>query len=220
METLTAEVRTIFGKQLAPYRQVGKLPVVAYGGKSEAKPLFLSIKEFKKVFANAGESSIVSVAMPEGIKEVLIHGVDFHPVTGEPIHADLLLVDMNKPIRVSVPLEFTGESPAVKDLGGALIKVLHEIEIEALPKNLPHNLIIDISSLVALDSQILVKEVVLPAGVTLISELEGVVASITTAGEEIKEEEEPVDLSAIEVEQKGKKDEEEIGIPDAIPTAE
>ncbi len=220
METLTAEARTIFGKQLAPYRKVGKLPVVAYGGKSEAKPLFLSVKEFKKVFADAGESSIVSVAMPEGTKEVLIHGVDFHPVSGEPIHADLLMVDMSKPIRVGVPLEFTGESPAVKDLGGALIKVLHEIEIEALPKNLPHDLIVDISSLTTLDSQILVKDVPLPAGVTLISEPEEVVASVTTAGEEVKEEEAPVDLSAIKKKKKGKKDEEEIGTPDAAPATE
>ncbi len=220
METLTAEARTIFGKQLAPYRKAGKLPVVVYGGKSEAKPLFLSTKEFKKVFAHAGESSIVSVAMPDGTKEALIHGVDFHPVTGEPLHADLLVVDMSKPIRVNVPLEFAGESPAVKDLGGALIKVLHEIEIEALPKNLPHNLTVDISALATLDSQVLVKDIAVPAGVTVIAEPEEVVASITVAGEEVKEEEVPVDLSAIEVEQKGKKDEEEIPAPESAPAAE
>lgn len=208
MLELIAEARTAFGKALKKERAAGRMPVVVYGAKDQAAPYFVDTKNFRKVLSVAGESSIVAFKAGTTKKDVLIHDVDFHPVSGEPIHADLYVVEANKPIEVDVPLEFIGVAPAVKELGGALVKVMRELKIEALPKDLPHNIEIDISGMDALDSQIKVGDLKLPKGVTAIDGEDEVVVAMGAAGEEVKEEDATVDLSAIEVEEKGKKPEE------------
>jgi large subunit ribosomal protein L25 len=206
MFKLTAIKRDVFGKDLADSRAAGQMPVVVYGAGQAAESFSVSTKDFKKVLVGAGESTLVTLEGDAKGKDVLIHAVAYAPVSGEPIHADLYLVDKTKKISVHVPLVFEGVSPAVKELGGALIKVLHELEVEALPADLPHDLKVDISILTTLDSQIHASDIAMPKGVVLISEPEEVVASITEAGEEVKEEDATVDLSTIEVEEKGKKE--------------
>jgi large subunit ribosomal protein L25 len=129
-------------------------------------------------------------------------------VTDEPIHVDFLAIDMKKKIKVNVPIVFEGISNAVKSGIGNLVKVLHEIEIEALPADLPHDLVADISKLETLKDQVFVSDIKIPVGVTVINNLTDVVASIIEQVEEKEEVAAPVDLSAIEVEKKGKKEEE------------
>ena len=210
MLKLTVEKREVFGKKLAGARVAGKLPVVVYGMKTEATSYFVSQKDFKKVLEQAGESTVISL-QPEGEKasrEVLIHDVALDPVSDEPIHADFYVIDKTKAIEIAVPLHFDGVSPAVKDLGGTLVRVLHELTIEALPLEIPHGIPVDIAALATLASQILVKDLKLPAGIKkVLNDPEAVVASISVAKEEPIEEA-PVDLTAIEVEKKGKKEEE------------
>jgi large subunit ribosomal protein L25 len=129
-------------------------------------------------------------------------------VSSEVIHADFYVPEKGKKVEVEVPLEFVGVSTAVKDLGGTLVKVMHEIEVEALPKDLPHSIKVDISKLIDVEAQILAGDLALPEGVSLITEAEEVVASIAVAEEE-KEVAAPADLSQIELaEKKGKKEEE------------
>jgi large subunit ribosomal protein L25 len=205
MLKLQAEARETFGKQLKRARKDGKMPAVMYGAGTESTPLFVPLPEFKKVLKEAGESTVVVVETPAGTKEVLIHEVEVHPVSEEPLHADFYVIDKTKAIQVAVPLRFGGIAPALK-LGGTLVKVMHELEIETLPMTIPHELEVDTTALVDLASQILVKDIYLPPGVMLISEPEEVVAAIAVAKEEV--EEAPADLSAIEVEKKGKKEEE------------
>lgn len=186
----------------------GEIPAVYYGkGSSEAVSISVPVVEFKKIWIKAGESSAVQIATAKGNIDVLIHDVQRHPITGEPIHVDFLVIDMNKKITVSVPLEFIGVSPAVKSGVGVLVKVLHEIEVEALPKDLPQSINVDISKLATTDDVVLVSDVALPKGVTAVAEAEEVVASIATQKEET-EDAAPIDLSSIEVEKKGKKEEE------------
>jgi len=140
--------------------------------------------------------------------DVLIHEVQYHPIKGQPIHVDFYVVQKDKKIEVDVPLVFEGVAPAVKELGGNLVKVMHELPIEVLPKDLPHDIKVDVSGLATFESQILVKDIKLPSGVTVLAELEEVVVSISKAGEEVVVEEAPIDLSQIEVEKKGKQEEE------------
>jgi large subunit ribosomal protein L25 len=209
MLTLNAKIRDI-KEDLDVIREAGNLPAVFYGAGKENTPISISKSEFKKVWSKAGESSTVEIITDGGKKvDALIHEVQTDPVKEEPIHVDFLVVDMNKKIKVEVPLEFTGVSAAVKNNLGTLVKVLHEVEIEALPKDLPHSISVDIAKLVDLNSQILVSDLVLPAGVTMITKDSEVVASIAEQKEEKEEVAAPVDLSAIEVEKKGKKEEEE-----------
>ena len=186
-------------------RKGGEIPAVFYGMGKVNTSITISTVEFKKVWREAGESSAVSIKMPEGNVDVLIHDVQVNPVTDEPIHVDFLVIDMKKKIQVNVPLVFEGISGAVKSGLGNLVKVLHEVEIEALPSDLPHELIVDISPLQGLENQIFVSDIKLPTGVVVITDGTEVVASIVAQVEE-KEESTPIDLSAIEVEKKGKKD--------------
>ncbi len=195
-------------ENLSTLRKAGKVPAVFYGAGKKSTSISISNIEFKKIWRQAGESSAVKVKAGDDDVDALIHEVQVDPVTDEPIHVDFLAIDMKKKIKVKVELVFEGVSEAVKSGIGNLVKVLHEIEIEALPKDLPHNLIVDISKLETLADTVLISDIKLPAGVVTITSGADVVASIVAQVEEKEEVVAPVDLSAIEVEKKGKKEEE------------
>ena len=194
------------------YRKQGLIPCVYYGPKE--KPVLVNVikSEFMKVWKEAGESTVVTLNTGKSEVEVLIHDLSFDPVRSDVTHVDFLVLEKGKMVEVSVPLEFVGISKAVKDMSGTLVKVLHEIEVEALPKDLPHTLKVDISLLVDLDAQILAGDIKLPTGVTLITDAEEVVAAVSVA-----EEEEAVvaTIANIAVEKKGKKEEEGAAKPAA-----
>ena len=199
-------------------RKKGEIPAVFYGAKNPSTSIVISNIEFKKIWHKAGESSTVSITTEDGKKvDVLIHDVQVDPVTDEPIHVDFLVIDMAKKIRVHVELAYEGISEAVKSGLGTLVKVLHEIEIEALPKDLPHNLVVDISKLVTVQDQVFISDIRLPVGVEIVTKSHNVVCSIALQVEEKEEVVAPVDLSAIEVEKKGKKDEEGAPTADVAP---
>ena len=183
-------------------RKSGQMPAVFYGPKDPSTPIKVSLVDFKKAWKTAGESTVVSLEGDGIDADVLIHQVDLDPVTDVAIHADFYAIEKGKKLSVDVPLEFIGVAPAVKDLGAVLVKVLHEVEIEALPKDLPHTLQVDISSLINFDSTLTAADIKLPAGVALKIKPEDVIASVYEPKEEVVEV--PVDLSAIEVEKKGK----------------
>ena len=197
------------GVDLESLTKEGKIPAVFYGKKTESTPITLSRNEFVSAWHKAGESGVISIKTPKSTVDTLIHDVDIDPVTDIPRHADFYVFEKGKKVEVDVPLEFTGVSPAVKDLGGNLVKALHEIKVSADPQSIPHEIIVDISTLVDFDSKILAQDLKLPAGVTLIELPEEVVALVAKPKEEVEEVVAPVDLSAIEVEKKGKKEEEE-----------
>lgn len=184
-------------------RQAGKLPAVYYGRKQDSTPVSVSAVEFSKVWKKAGESTVVTLKTAQGDMDSLIYGIDRDPVSGTVRHADFYVFEKGQKIKIKIPLEFTGVSIAVKELGGVLVKVLREVTVEATPKDLPHILYVDISKLAAFGNQVLAKDIVLPAGVTLIAKPDEVVASVYEPKEEVVEEV-PVDLSAIEVLKKGK----------------
>ncbi len=189
---------------LEKLRKEGFMPAVFYGKKEESTPISIPQAAFLKAFKEAGESTVVTLKHEEGSVDTLIHDVDFDPVTGTPRHADFYVFEKGHKLEIDVPLEFVGVAPGVKDLGGLLVKVLHELKIEALPTNLPHQIEVDISSLLEIGSQILAKDLKLPEGVTLLDGEDEVVALVAAPKEEEEEEVAPVDLSAIEVEKKGK----------------
>jgi large subunit ribosomal protein L25 len=192
------------GVKLDALRKSGEIPAVFYGAGKNTTSISVPIIQFKKIWREVGESSTVKIGVGEKNIDVLIHEVQVDPVTDEPIHVDFLAIDMKKKIRVQVPLVFEGISNAVKSGIGNLVRVLYEFEIEALPANLPHNLVVDISKLETLKDQIFVSDIKLPVGVAVINNPSDVVASIIEQVEEKEEIVVPVDLTAIEVEKKGK----------------
>jgi len=206
MLSLELEKRVAKGKKLAPFRKEGKLPVVVYGhGIKSSLDYFVSLKDFEKVYNDVGESSLVSLADGDKKRDVLVHDVARHPLSGRLLHADFLAIDVSKPVEVEVELNFVGVSPAVKNLGGILLRVMHTIEISVLPKNLPNELIVDLTKLENIDDQLEAKDIKLPEGATLITDSDETIVIVSEPKEE-KEEVAPVDLAtAVKVEEKGKK---------------
>lgn len=201
--TLKVEKRDVKA-DVAALRKAGKIPAVFYGKKEAATPISIATVDFIKTYRAAGESTVV-ILKGEGIEvESLIHDLDLHPVTGKPLHVDFYVFEKGKKIKVGVPLDFVGTAPAIKELGGSLIKVLHDIEIEAFPKDLPHKIEVDISALVDFKSSIKAGDLKLPEGVALAVSSEDIVASAAEPKAEEEEPAAPIDLSAIEVEKKGK----------------
>ncbi|MBX4198679.1 50S ribosomal protein L25 [Candidatus Parcubacteria bacterium] len=205
MLSLKVETRDLKTKP-EDIRKAGFIPAVFYGKKEKSTPISIAKADFVKAWKTAGESTVVSLETPEGSVESLIHDIDFDPVTGAPRHADFYVFEKGHKVKVEVPIEFTGVSPAVKDQGGTLVKVLYALKIEAMPRDLPHGIEIDISPLTTFESQILAKDISMPEGVTLLENPEEVVALVSAPREEKEEEAAPVDLSAIEVEKKGKEE--------------
>jgi len=217
---IKAEKRDKIGK-LKALRNEGLMPAVYYGHKKESIPIQIKKNEFLKVWKNARESSVIKLETPDGEIEALIHAVDLDPITDEPRHVDFYIFEKGHKVEIAVPIEFIGVSPAVKDLGGVLMKILHEIKIKAEPSNLPRQINIDISSIAELEGQILAKDIVMPKGVELMENLEEVIVTVATPkAEEKVEEVAPADLTQIEVEKKGKKEEEGEEIPPMTETKE
>jgi large subunit ribosomal protein L25 len=200
--TLTAEPRTVQGKKLAELRNAGKLPAVMYGPKESATPITLDRVTFEKLFKQTGESSVIVIEGLGSPKEVLVHDVAFDALRGGVIHVDFYALEAGKEITVDVPLTFVGEAPALK-LGGNLTKVLHEVEVTCTPNNLPKEFVVDVSVLDDFEKQIHVSDLVAPKGVVIENDGEEVIALVQAVAEE-KETEATIDMSAIEVEKKGK----------------
>lgn len=205
MTTLSATIRT--DEKLGAVRAAGNIPAVIYGA-GITTPISISIEReaFKKAWKMAGGSSAITLSTDEKKHDVLIHDFQIDPKTDIVIHADFLALDKSTKVIVGVELEFVGVSPAVKSGAGTLEKMLYEIEVEALPKDLPKNIEVDISKLENVHDQIHVKDLKIPAGVEVKNDPEDVVVVITGLQAEV--EESTTDLSSIEVEKKGKKEDE------------
>jgi len=208
MPSLNVTPRTDIGKSSERLSKDGLMPAIIYGAKQESTPISLSVQEFTKILRDTGESSVLDIKGLDKPMQVLIHDIDRDPVTSIPRHADLYVVEKGAKVEVAVPLSFTGESMAVK-LGANLVKVLHELEIECAPADLPHDIEVDISALAEVGDQLHVKDLVLPKGVVTHVDPEEVV--VLTQEVEVEEEtpSEAPDMDAIEVEKKGKEEEEE-----------
>lgn len=208
MLSLAVTKRDVAGATPASLRRAGVIPGVVYGAHQEAVSIAIDARAFEKTFKEAGEATIVSLTGIGAELPTLIHDIDLDPLTNLPRHVDFYAITKGQKVQVAVPLNFVGESAAVK-AGANLIKVMHELEIEADPMNLPHDITVDLSLLVNLGDQIHAKDLQLPAGIELMVDGEEVVVLTQQVVEEKEEAPAAVDLGAIEVEKKGKDEEAE-----------
>lgn len=206
---LAVKTRATFGKAVKTLRKQGLIPAVLYGRGVPNKSLTVDAKEFKKLFKEAGENTVVNLALEDGKKHpTLIHEVQRDFISNEVQHVDFHEVRMDEKIKAPIPIVFTGESPAIKSLGGILNRSMDEIEVEALPGDLPQAFTVDLSALAELNQSIYVKDIVAPRAVKIMVDPETVIATVT---EPVKEEEivappEPADVSAVKVESEEKKE--------------
>ncbi|OGG74200.1 hypothetical protein A3A40_00200, partial [Candidatus Kaiserbacteria bacterium RIFCSPLOWO2_01_FULL_54_20] len=154
---LALEVKPRDAKESAEVlRKQGIVPAVYYGPKEETTPISINAQKLEHLWKEAGETTIITLKGSGEDKDTLIHDAQFHPVTGKLLHVDFYVLEKGKKVKIKVPLEFTGVAPAEKS-GNIVVKALYEIEIEVAPQELPHNLPVDISSLVNAGDHIVAK---------------------------------------------------------------
>jgi large subunit ribosomal protein L25 len=199
-------------KKVYSLRANGGVPAVVYGPKQEPLSISIEAKSFDKVLKEAGESTFVELTGLEEPIEVLIKDVKFNSVKHQILHVDFYAVERGKEMTASVALEFIGEAPVEKSGAGSITKVLYEIEVTCMPRNLPSHIDVDISVLASVEDKIHVGDLKVPKGVTFEVEAEDTVAVVSAARTQAESEEEKaseIDMDAIEVEQKGKDNSEE-----------
>jgi large subunit ribosomal protein L25 len=209
MITLTAKIRKDTGKKVKKLREKGIVPGVLYGPKVQSCHLEVDQKEFDKVYSKAGESSLISLEVDKKKFLVLIHQVQLEPISSRPIHVDFLQPSLTEEITAHVLLVIDGEAPAVKDLGGTLIKNISEIEVKALPEKLPHEIRVDVTSLKSFEDSIMVKNLILPEGVKILKEPDEIIAFVSSPQKIEEELEKPIGGEVEEVEKVEKEKKEE-----------
>lgn len=178
--TLNAKKREITGKKVKTLRNKGLLPAVLYGADAKADNLMVDAKEFNKVYAKAGSSSLVDLKVDENnAVKILIHEPQMDPVKDIPLHADFYKIKMTEKITTEIPLEFIGVSPAVKDLEGNLITNKDNVEVECLPADLIPKIEVDIARLKTFDDLIHVKDLVVPETIHILDDPDEIVTQVT-----------------------------------------
>jgi large subunit ribosomal protein L25 len=186
--TLRAQLRTLTGKKVGALRRAGIIPGNIYGRGLESIAIQMDVRSFRDTLAKAGTTTVVDLHVSAGVDHedankhpVLIEHVATHPSTGKVLHVDLHQVDLSRPIHAPVPIVLEGESGAVKNEGGVLMHSLDAVEVEALPRELPQEFVVDISSLGAIDDQITVGDLPLEPGVTLLTDPETIVVRVVAS---------------------------------------
>jgi large subunit ribosomal protein L25 len=190
---LTLDAREAQGKANKRLRRTGIVPGVVYGKGEASTNVQVDAKTFETLYRAAGRTSVVNFRLPGSSRSTsgFIKSVQRHPLSGQPLHVDYLLVNLNVEMEVDVPLVFTGEAPAVEETGGTLLHNLSSVRVKALPNDIPHEIGVDVSVLRSLDVAIHVRDLslnrdlvqVLTDGETLVS---------TVVPPRIEEEPEPV----------------------------
>lgn len=177
--TLAAEQREITGKAVARLRKAGKLPAVVYGHGVDSTNVTVDAHDFDLLRRHTGPNALVDLSVDgKKAKPVLINSVQVHPVNRRPLHADLFLVRMTEELTVDVPLVATGESHAVAQLSGTLLHPTETVKVKALPDHLPQSIEYSIETLVDFDTTIHVRDLIIPADVTLLTDGDEIVAKV------------------------------------------
>jgi len=179
MKTLEILAESRDAKRINELRRSGYVPGVIYGPKGKSKTLKTNKKDFDKIFKEAGESALVDLKIDDKeIGKVLINDYQVDPISGAIIHFDLYRVRMDKEIITNIPIKFRGESPAVKNSGGVLVKNHDTLEIKCLPGDLIHNIEIDLSILENIDDMVRVKELKISDKIEVLVDGEEVIISV------------------------------------------
>jgi len=209
MIELKAKIRKDTGKKVEKIRKQGMVTAVLYGPTIKSQSLEIDLKEFEKIYKEAGESSLISLTLAKENFLVLIHAVEINALSQKPIHVDFYQPRLDEEIEATIPLVFEGEAAAARDLGGTLVKNIHEVEVKALPQNLPHEIKVNIDKLKTFEDSILIQDLPLPQGVKVLKEADEAVVFVASP-EKIEEElAKPIEEKVEEVEKVAEKKEAE-----------
>ena len=221
MLTLNAKIRTEQGRKTEELRRQGFVPAVLYGPEIENRNLVVAAKDFSDLLRRAGKTSLISLKI-DGIKDdfmILINDLSVDPINDKIVHIDLYQPDLKKEIEAEVPLIFEGEAPAVKDLGGTLVKNFDEITVKALPADLPREIKVDIAVLKTFDDAVMVKDLPIGSKVELLKNPEEIVALVIEAQQIEEELSQPIEENVESVAKVEKEKKDEVSEEEAAPSA-
>ena len=177
---LAAKDRTVMGRKTNVIRSEGQVPAVVYGAGLTPKNISLDRNAFIKAYESAGESSLIELKIDnQDALHVLIHELQQDPIADEVTHVDFRMVDMTKPIEAYVEFIFTGESPAVKGLGGTLVHSLDGVDIRCLPGKLLRNIFVDLTKIMTFEDVIRVSDLDIPEGIEVLEDANASIAVVT-----------------------------------------
>jgi large subunit ribosomal protein L25 len=205
---LQAKSRTITGKQVKALRAAGRLPAVIYGKGFEPVAISLDMRDSLKILPTVSTSQLIVVDV-DGVKHTtLVREKQREPIGGSLLHIDFLEVSLTEKLRAFVGIHFDGDSPAVKNYDGVVVIGTEEIEVEALPRDLPERITVDLSSLAEIGDAIFVRDLDVPAKVRVLTDPDEIVVNITAQAYAAELEAEEGAVPEPEVLERGKKEEE------------
>ncbi len=213
--SLTVQPRTEIGKVVDKLRRHRAIPGVIYGHGVTSQPITIDLGLFEALYKKAGSTSLVDVTVgDQSPLKMLIHAVQKHPTTGRYTHVDLYQVRMTEKLEADIELNFIGESPAVKELGGIFLRTIDHVKVSCLPSDLVSAIDVDISVLKTFDDRISISNLTLPNGLTLLDKSDEIVASVSAPRSEAElaslSEKVEENVESVEVSKKEKAVDEEV----------
>src|SRR5581483_9693514 len=176
---LKVEKRTVVGKKVKNLRKEGMLPATVYGKGIQSLSVQVGTKEFETVFKEVGETGLVELSLPnEKARPVLVKNLQVDPKMSTPLHVDFYQVNLAEKIKANIAIEPVGEPKAVLDKVGLLETPMSEVEVEALPTDLPEKIEVNVEHLANIDDQIKVSDIKAPAGVEILTDPEQILFKI------------------------------------------
>ncbi|MCU0487567.1 MAG: 50S ribosomal protein L25 [Anaerolineales bacterium] len=198
-KVLKAESRSVIGKQVKALRRQGRLPAVIYGHAIQPLMISLDHKQASQILSAVTSSQLVVVEVNGKPHTSLVREKQRQPVTGSLIHVDFLEVSMTEKLRAKVVIELVGESPAVKNFDGILVQGLEQLEVEALPRDLPERITVDVAVLTEIGQAIRVSDIALSKAVEVLDDENEIIVVVTAPeGEEVTEDASVVEPEVIE----------------------
>ena len=187
---LSAKPRTVLGKKVKRLRREGIVPGNIYGHAIASTALEAPAKELKRVVRAAGHTGLVLITLDgEAVaRTVVIRKIQRESMTGELVHVDFQQVSMTEKMNVRIPIALVGEAPAI-EVEGSVVQVLDYVDVECLPGNIPSQIELNLAGLTTVDSQLHIRDLVIPAGVTVLTDESLLVVSVGGAAGEPEAEE-------------------------------
>ena len=176
--TIEAQPRTALGKKVRALRRTGATPIHVYGRDMDPLSLQADTRDLVHTLTEVGFTTPLTVTADGDAHFVIVREIQRHPVSDLLLHVDFMAVSRTERREAAVPLHFEGEPPAAREEGAMLSEDMHELVLEALPTNMPAAITVNVSVLADADAVIRASDIVLPSGVTLVSEPDAVVARI------------------------------------------
>lgn len=168
--SLHAQKRELVGRKVKSLRSGGQIPATVYGHNVKSVSISVPTEAFTSVFHAAGETGLVELSIDGDTRPVLIHTVQKHPVKRNILHVEFYQVDLKQKVKTNVPIELTGEAPAATTKTGVLLNLVDEIEVEALPTDLPEKIVVDVSALAEVGQEIKVQDISVAPGIVILTD--------------------------------------------------